>query len=149
MEYDGFKLRKTLGYWVLCKGYSKTVYLHRYVWEKAYGEIPSGMVIHHKDGDRGNYSLDNLEMISKSDHRRIHAGWIKSGGGWYAKPCKVCGELKPLTEFYPMGEIWQARCKVCHDAASTEYDKKNIEKTRKRKRDYWHRKKANLLKLDI
>ena len=52
MEYDGFKLRKALGYWILCKGYSGTVYLHRYVWEKEYGEIPSGMVIHHKDGDQ-------------------------------------------------------------------------------------------------
>ena len=104
-------------------------------------EIPVGMVIHHIDGDRGNYSLGNLEMVSKSDHKRIHAGWTKSGGEWYAKPCRGCGELKPLTEFYRQGEGWQAKCKPCNTAASAEYDRIHAEQRKRRKRDYWHRRK--------
>jgi len=35
--------------------------------------VPSGMIIHHTDEDKLNDSLDNLELMSSSDHRKFHA----------------------------------------------------------------------------
>ena len=55
--------------------------LHRAIWEKENGPIPSGHHIHHKDGDKSNNSICNLEMISASEHARMHAAeneWIGS-----------------------------------------------------------------------
>ena len=39
-------------------------YLHRYLWEKAYGKIPEGHKLGFKDGDESNYHLDNLYDIT-------------------------------------------------------------------------------------
>ena len=46
--------------------------LHRFVYEQAYGEIPEGYVIHHKDGNKKNNRIDNLEMITSSEHKALH-----------------------------------------------------------------------------
>lgn len=48
-------------------------YLHRYIWEKAYGEIPEGYEIHHKDHNPLNNDLENLEMVETMEHRNYHA----------------------------------------------------------------------------
>lgn len=42
------------------------------VWEEKHGPIPRGMVIHHKDRDALNDTLDNLQMLTKSEHRIAH-----------------------------------------------------------------------------
>ena len=46
--------------------------MHRYVWEYYNGEIPKECEIHHKDGNRHNNNISNLECISISEHRRLH-----------------------------------------------------------------------------
>ncbi len=52
---------------------------HRLVWEEAYGPIPEGYHIHHKNGDGLDNDLDNLELLSASDHVRRHKlGWRHS-----------------------------------------------------------------------
>ena len=48
-------------------------YLHRWVWEQCYGEIPQGFEIHHKDEDTSNNSIDNLECVSKEQHNQLHS----------------------------------------------------------------------------
>lgn len=34
--------------------------------------IPEGFVVHHKDGDKINDKIDNLEMLSWSEHSILH-----------------------------------------------------------------------------
>ena len=46
--------------------------MHRYVWEYYHGSIPKFYQIHHKDGNRANNAIDNLEMISVGVHQRLH-----------------------------------------------------------------------------
>lgn len=46
--------------------------MHVYVWEFYNGPINEGYQIHHKDGDRGNNDIDNLQMLTKSDHMSLH-----------------------------------------------------------------------------
>lgn len=40
---------------------------HRVIWEKAHGEVPKGYSVHFKNGNRQDFSLDNLALISRSD----------------------------------------------------------------------------------
>ena len=46
--------------------------LHRAVWEYHNGEIPKGYHIHHKDEDRHNNDISNLEMITGYEHLSSH-----------------------------------------------------------------------------
>lgn len=46
--------------------------LHRAIWEDAYGPVPDGCDIHHRDGNPLNNFLDNLECIAAADHNRMH-----------------------------------------------------------------------------
>lgn len=39
--------------------------LHRYVWEQEHGEIPKGMLVSFKDGDKTNCNIDNLILIDR------------------------------------------------------------------------------------
>lgn len=45
---------------------------HRLIWEDVYGEICSSDYIHHKDGNRLNNCILNLEAINKSKHQSLH-----------------------------------------------------------------------------
>src|SRR6478609_5108044 len=47
-------------------------WLHRRVWEAAHGPIPPGHHVHHKDHDKANNALANLEVIEGKEHRRRH-----------------------------------------------------------------------------
>lgn len=39
-------------------------YVHRLVWESFYGPIPEGLQINHKDENKSNNSLENLEIVT-------------------------------------------------------------------------------------
>ena len=99
-NYEGF------GVWYDKKGYptiwisNKNIKLHIYVWEKVNGERPKGFDIHHIDFNKRNYDIRNLELLTNSDHKRIHAGWLRENGKWTKKPCKDCKKLLPLDNFY-------------------------------------------------
>lgn len=41
-------------------------------WELHNGLIPPGYVIHHIDRDRRNNSIENLQMLTRSDHGKLH-----------------------------------------------------------------------------
>lgn len=44
------------------------ILLHRLVWMVANGEVPDGMEVNHKDGNKHNNRLSNLELITRSDN---------------------------------------------------------------------------------
>lgn len=46
--------------------------MHRYVWEFYNGTIPDGYDIHHKDHDRANNDISNLEAIPSREHASLH-----------------------------------------------------------------------------
>jgi hypothetical protein len=61
--------------WLGENGYLRTgrdKYVHRMVWEKHHGPIPNGHHIHHKDGDKLNNVIENLELLTASEHGCLH-----------------------------------------------------------------------------
>lgn len=52
---------------------NKKCWLHQYIYEKYYGEQPKGFSVHHKDLNKDNNSIDNLELISRKDHSSMHS----------------------------------------------------------------------------
>lgn len=51
----------------------KSILLHRAVWEYYNGKIPQGYDIHHKDGNKTNNKINNLELLRKDEHARLHS----------------------------------------------------------------------------
>ena len=50
----------------------KVFYIHRLIWETFNGTIEPGFEIHHKDFNKENNSLSNLEKLTCADHMRLH-----------------------------------------------------------------------------
>lgn len=64
-----------VGYVLTSKPYKKiSIRGHRLVWIYFNGPIPSGMVVNHKDKNKSNNSLDNLELLSVRDNNRHARG---------------------------------------------------------------------------
>lgn len=70
--YNGRKyFRNARGYW--CSGGPpRPGPLHRHVWEDAHGQIPEGYHIHHRDQNKSNNALDNLELLEGRRHLSLH-----------------------------------------------------------------------------
>ena len=50
--------------------------LHRYLYEKEYGELPDEVDVHHIDHDKNNNTLENLMAIDRSEHQRLHGALL-------------------------------------------------------------------------
>lgn len=46
--------------------------LYYFVWELFVGPIPKGYVVHHKDHNKLNDSVDNLELLTEFEHKSHH-----------------------------------------------------------------------------
>lgn len=55
------------------KGLGGYVYVHRAVAYELWGDAVFTLVVHHKDGDKWNWSTDNLELLTPSAHGRHHS----------------------------------------------------------------------------
>lgn len=47
---------------------TKKTYVHREVWEKHFGSIPAGFHIHHKNGNKQDNRIENLELLEGRIH---------------------------------------------------------------------------------
>lgn len=71
--FDGYKFTKDkrTGYYL--KTTKPRTRLHIYVWEYYNGcKVPKGFDIHHKDMNKDNNDISNLECVSRSRHNKIH-----------------------------------------------------------------------------
>jgi hypothetical protein len=88
---------------------------HDLVWEQAHGPIPVGFVVHHVNHDKLDNRLENLELLDPLVHKRIHSGCELRDGMWW-KPCRKCGAMKAITEYYRRPDGVLPWCKSCQIA---------------------------------
>lgn len=53
-------------------GVGVSVTWHKYLYEQEYGHLPYGTHVHHKNGDKSDDRIENLEAKTASDHARDH-----------------------------------------------------------------------------
>lgn len=58
----------------------KNQHIHRLEWVKRYGEIPKNYVIHHKDHNKLNWDINNLEILDRSQHIYEHKDKVHRKG---------------------------------------------------------------------
>lgn len=110
------------GYRILWRN-NRLIPEHRFLWQQKFGPIPEDHVIHHKNANRLDNRFSNLELMGRGQHIRHHK--LKEIDG--QKPCSLCKQLKPVSEFYTCirrsgkGKGAESRgswCKSCHATQS-------------------------------
>ena len=67
-------------------------YEHHLVWEKHTGSpVPDGCIVHHKDGDKHNNNISNLQLMSEKEHKNLH-GNLQTKKIAIVK-CPFCGKV--------------------------------------------------------
>ena len=75
--FNGIKFREeSIGGYYIHNFNGYNVRMHRYVWEYYNGPIPDGYDIHHKDGNKSNNDISNLELMESSKHSKYHASLL-------------------------------------------------------------------------
>ena len=73
-DFGNASLRKD-GYYIITssKEGNNGKLLHRLIWEKHYGKIPCGYIVHHSNGIKTDNSIGNLQVLKASTHNSLHA----------------------------------------------------------------------------
>lgn len=88
---------------------------HHFIWKKINGDIPKGYQIRHINGVKSDNRIENLELLSARDNKRMNSGCYKNIEGKWIKPCRKCGASKLLeVDFYQkkdgQASSWCIRC---------------------------------------
>jgi hypothetical protein len=95
-------------------------FLHHDIWRSYGNDIPKGYELHHKDGDSRNDVIENYELLTKSQHTKLHyqTRVLRSF------VCEQCND-----SFYTKA-LWTRFCPVCA-----------LKRTNKRARVYYEQHK--------
>jgi hypothetical protein len=61
-----------LRWWDKASRSGRRIYYHIYLWQLENGPVPSGHVIHHRDRNKRNNNLNNLELMTVREHNVLH-----------------------------------------------------------------------------
>lgn len=123
---DPFYTRRRVPYWIDKYGYKRVrvngIYVkeHRHIMEQHLGrKLGVAEKVHHKDGNKLNNAIENLEVISQSEHAKMHmTGVTRAAVNRSAthRRCGRCKEVKTLEHFYKSPNYnngYLLRCRAC------------------------------------
>lgn len=107
-----FQLNPKTGYykraWQAHDG-TREVYMHRFVWVHFRGPIPDGFEIHHKDENKANNDISNLQMVTGPWHRSFHQSKRLMDPEYQARNRAFMEKIRPLASKWhgsPEGLEW-------------------------------------------
>ncbi len=103
--------------------------VHVLVWEEVNGPRPKGFVIHHINFDKTDFRLENLQLLSNHEHRKLHRrtsdGWKQDATGkWVSRPCVKC---KTQISIGKESDTYASYCPVCKKIFFKQQYQKDIE----------------------
>lgn len=104
--------------------------LHRYTRSKHNWEIPNWWVIHHKDWNKENNVIDNLELMNKSQHLSIHQVEKMKDEVYKTKLVKQLMDVNDLAKAWHWTEEWKRWHKQHWKNCWTEDKRKKRETTK-------------------
>lgn len=126
---------KSFCIWITTLGYpkirlnGKEYWLHRWLWERYKGPIPPGYVVHHKDENKLNFAIENLELLSISTHRKLHMKGNQLARGnqntkrkentGSKKYCPKCKTVKVKKDFVRNRAKWDDMSVYCRPCLAT------------------------------
>lgn len=112
--------------------------LHVYIWQKFNGPIPKGFHVHHKDENKENNDISNLELKSAhnhlSDHLKEKSDWSRENLNTTARPKAIeWHKSEAAKEFHTqhyedhVRDIWMQpvtkTCEICGKEYTTTHAK--------------------------
>lgn len=72
-KFGNAKLMDNGYYRITTNGHYHLKYLHRIIWEDFYGvSVPEGYIVHHKNGNKLDNCILNLQLVSNKKHSSMH-----------------------------------------------------------------------------
>lgn len=103
-------------------------YMHILVWEVFNGPIPKGYVVHHKDHNRHNNCIDNLELLTDSEHKKRHSTEDYESKKEKMLRHSVKSHLRPIVQYTLEGEFVAEYTSIKEAASKNKINQSNISK---------------------
>lgn len=89
-------------------GNGKVILMHRYVWEYYNCPIPKGYHIHHKDGNKANNDISNLELLKGTEHWKLHGKLLTDEEREWRRQNVVTNAVPKAVEWHKSeeGKLW-------------------------------------------
>lgn len=82
---------------------------HHIIWEAVNGPIPARHLIHHIDHNKQNNDVENLQLVTTSEHQRIHSPYYGKLNGTWLQICPDCKGIDAVPRRQPTCDGCRAR----------------------------------------
>jgi len=94
----------------------KQYYEHRLIITKYLNrKLSRQELVHHKNGDRADNRLENLQIVTRSEHKKLHPNLLKTHCKWGHKFTEENTYIEPSTE--------KKKCRKCIKIRKAKYDR--------------------------